>query len=130
MWTLVEIQNLPNIEATPRIQANAFIHNLLKYETILTAQIFLRIFEHTDPLSKYLQTSGLDLLCAHAMVKTPQNTSQNISRDFNGIKDAAQTFVQWANKKLRDEENELVMDVEDTLPQKRVRKKKLLPGEK
>ena len=130
LWTLVEIQNLPNIEATPRIQANAFIHNLLKYETILTAQIFLRIFEHTDPLSKYLQTSGLDLLCAHGMVETTQNTLQNISRDFNGIKDAAQTFVQWANKKLRDEENEFVMDVEDTLPQKRVRKKKLLPDEK
>ena len=64
------------------------------------------------------------------MVETTQNTLQNISRDFNGIKDAAQTFVQWANKKLRDEENEFVMDVEDTLPQKRVRKKNRLPDEK
>ena len=100
------------------------------YETILTAQIFLRIFEHTDPLSKYLQTSGLDLLCTHGMVETTQNTLQKMIRDFNGIKDAGQTFVQWANEKLRDEENETVMDVEDTLPQKRVRKKKVLPSEK
>ena len=63
------------------------------------------------------------------MVETTQNTLQKLTRDFNGIKDAAQTFVQWANKKLSDEEKDFVMNIEDALPQKSVRKK-VLPGGK
>ena len=35
---------------------------LLKHETILIAQIYLRVYSITEPVSKYLQTSGLDLL--------------------------------------------------------------------
>lgn len=38
-------------------KAQGYTVTLQKYETILTAEVFLRTFEQTSPLSKYLQTS-------------------------------------------------------------------------
>lgn len=49
-------------------QAQNFITNLTSFETILMAKTFLRIFAITTPLSKYLQTVGLDILTAGRMV--------------------------------------------------------------
>lgn len=62
---LIAIQLDTTTKPTVRAKAKGYIDGLLKYETILTAQIFLRIFEHTSALFKYLQTSGMDLLTAH-----------------------------------------------------------------
>ncbi|KAL1269147.1 hypothetical protein QQF64_031436 [Cirrhinus molitorella] len=62
------LQQDKTMKPTARAKVKGYIEGLLKYETVLTAQIFLRIFEHTSPLSKYLQTSGMDLLTAHRLV--------------------------------------------------------------
>ena len=56
------------MKQSARVKAKGYMDGLLKYETILEAQIFLRIFEHKSPLSKYLQTSGMDHLIAHRLV--------------------------------------------------------------
>jgi hypothetical protein len=45
-----------------RIKASNLLKALLKYETILIAHIFMKIFSITSLLSRYLQTSGLDIL--------------------------------------------------------------------
>lgn len=55
--TLIAIRENTHMASPVRTKAKGYVENLLKYETILTAQIFLRIFEHTAALSKYLQTS-------------------------------------------------------------------------
>ena len=121
------------VKPVVRAKARGYIESLLKYETILTSQIFLRIFEHTTPLSKYLQTSRMDILSAYRMVTTTQENVEGIKRDFEGVKVAADTFVQWANEKLQllQDENQLEteLEVQSQLPQKRVRKKKIMPGE-
>ncbi|GBO02260.1 hypothetical protein AVEN_42318-1 [Araneus ventricosus] len=52
------IQNLEKFDAKTKHEANALLHNLLKFETILTAFSYLYIFETTAPLSSYLQTSA------------------------------------------------------------------------
>ena len=101
--TLNAIRNLENIKYPALIKAKGFIEILLKYETILTAQIFLRIFEYTTPLSKYLQTSGMDILSANRMVVNTHDILQNLKGDFNGVKDAADTFVKWANDNLHEQ---------------------------
>jgi len=44
------------------------IEGRLKFETALTAQVYLHIVTCTMPLSKYLQTVQLDLLTVHRMV--------------------------------------------------------------
>lgn len=62
--TLFQIHDNPRFKTQARANARAYMESLLKYETVLTAQLFLRIFAQTAPLSKYLQ-SGKDLLSAH-----------------------------------------------------------------
>lgn len=79
---LAAIEEKDNEKATARTKAFGFKEGLLKYETILTAQIFLRVFEQTTPLSKYLQTEGMNILSAHRMVIATQEGLKIIARDF------------------------------------------------
>ena len=58
LMTLDTILQDARLKPTVRTKAKGFIEALLKYETVLTAQIFLQIFKHTSPLSKYLQANG------------------------------------------------------------------------
>lgn len=100
----------------------------MRYDTELTAQLFLRIFEVTTPLSKYLQSSGLDILTAHRMVMATQDAMKNMARDFKSVKQAADTFVQWANAQLMVEED-CELELEAAFPQKRKRKRTMMAGE-
>ena len=45
-----------NIQAAAKAKVKGYVDCLLKFETILTAQVYLRIFSQTTALSKYLQT--------------------------------------------------------------------------
>ncbi|QQP35212.1 Uncharacterized protein FKW44_023371, partial [Caligus rogercresseyi] len=71
---------------------------------VLTAQNFLKIFEQTSPLAKYLQTSGMDLLTAHRLVVRTEDGLKKCVRDFSGVKEAADRFVEWANVEQLDKE--------------------------
>lgn len=113
-----------NIKSDIRYKSKGLLESLCKYETILTAQTFLRIFKYTTHLSKYLQTRDLDLLQAHRMVTNTISSIKDISRDFSATKEAADKFVQRANIKLELLESNLT--VEDSFPEVRQRKKKRL----
>lgn len=54
--TLDRCQGQENLKTTARVKTKGYLEGLRRYETVLTAQLFLRIFEVTTPLSKYLQT--------------------------------------------------------------------------
>jgi len=58
--TLKALSEKDNMKPTVRAKADGYAEALLKYQTILAAQTFLRISQQTTPLSKYLQTSGMD----------------------------------------------------------------------
>lgn len=68
----------------------------------------------------------MDILSAHRMVTTTQDSLKKIARDFPAIKNVADSFVHWANEKLEEQSEDI--KVETALPQKRVKKKKVLPG--
>lgn len=51
--TLLGIGEDATLKPTARVNTEAFREPLLKYQTILTAKVFLRIFEHMSPLLKY-----------------------------------------------------------------------------
>ncbi|XP_034051779.1 uncharacterized protein LOC117532559 [Gymnodraco acuticeps] len=129
LHTLSAIQHGQTINATARVNARGYITLLLRYETILTAQIFLRIFQVTSPVSKYLQKSGMDILTAHRMIVAAETQLKDMTRDFEKVKTAAATFVQWANNQTEEQSEETELEVEAALPQKRGRKKKTMPGE-
>lgn len=112
MWTcgvetLSKIQDNSQFKPAVRVKAHAFIESLLKYETVLTAQLFLRVFTLTSPLSKYLQTKAMNLLTVHRMVTETHHKLKDFVRDFDTVKDAADNFVKWANGGFQNVDSEM-----------------------
>ena len=72
----------------------------------------------------------MDILSADQVVVATQETLKGTSRDVDTINAITDTFVQFANKNIneQDEDTELE-EVEATLPQKRARKKEIMSGE-
>lgn len=101
--TLSAIIKLKTLASNAQNKARGYQDGLLRYETVLTAQIFLQIFEFTSPLSTCLQTGGMDIFSAHRMVITTRFhtlSMKKIARDFPGVKDLVDYFVLWENEKL------------------------------
>lgn len=129
MLTLEAIEKREKEKPAVRAKAQGFKECLLKHKTVLTAQIFLRVFEQTTPLSKYLQSTAMDILSAHHMVTATQDSLKSIARDFPTVKAAADTFVKQTNQKLEEREDNTDMEVEAALPVKRAKKRKHMAGE-
>lgn len=51
--------------------------------------------------SKYLQAGGMDILAAHQMVAAAEAEQEDMTRNVQRVKTAADTLVQWANINLR-----------------------------
>ncbi|KAJ8362303.1 hypothetical protein AAFF_G00384480 [Aldrovandia affinis] len=71
----------------------------------------------------------MEILSAHRMVIATQDSLKKITRDFTTVKAAADTFVKWANENLEEREGGADIEVENSLPQKRTKKKKNMAGE-
>ena len=93
VFSLEEICENSKIKLEACLKAIGFIEGLCKYETILTAQIYLRIFNITTLLSKYLQGLGVNFVAVFQMINQTLNILKNINRDFTSIKQAADNFV-------------------------------------
>ncbi len=52
-----------------------------------------------------------------------------MAREFESVKAAADTFVQWANRKTLERDAETDLELQGSLPSKRIRRKKTMPGE-
>lgn len=114
------VTNDKSMKPQVRQLAKSYMDNLLKYENILTAQLFLRIFSYTTVLSKYLQTNGLDLLTANRLMKEALMKLQSIIRDFNQVHIAGEKFVSWYQREIkRHDVNQDDIQIEDELPRKR-----------
>ena len=101
LLTLAAIGHDERTDGQNKAKAKGQIDNLLKYETILTAYIFLRVFRVTTRLSKFLQTSGIDLLTAKRLtVHGAGEIKSGMIRDFDAIKVAADSLVTWARKEI------------------------------
>ena len=100
---------------------------LLKHETILIAQIYLRVFSITEPVSKYLQTSGLDLLKSQQLVSAALVQLRSIQRDMANIKLEAGKFISWAENEFESRGEDV--QLENNLPGKRIRRVKTMSGE-
>ena len=57
-----------NFKGSIRYEAKCLGENLSKFETVLVAFTYIRIFDITIPVSDYLQTPGLDVLQAWRMI--------------------------------------------------------------
>jgi hypothetical protein len=116
------------LDGDARLKAKTILDSFLKYETIMIAFIYLRIFEHTSPLSQYLQSQDANLLAAERMIRSTISEINTFSRDFKTVKAKADEFVLGANEHLKECESDCKIDEKFT--EKRVGKKKVMPGEK
>lgn len=126
--TMEKTEKDMTIKPAIRSKAQGYKDALLRYETILTAEIYLRIFENTSPLSKYLQTSGIDFVTAQHLVTGTEDNLRKYARDFESVKKAADNFVEWTNGILEEQQN-CDAEAQTALPEKRTKKKKRRPGE-
>lgn len=76
----------------------------------MTSQLYLRIFERMSPLSKHLQTSGMDLVQAYRMVSSTITYLQEISRDFQRVKEATDSFIICAEKELEEVDCDKILE--------------------
>lgn len=52
---------------TMQFTEGSLLEKLIKFETVFTGKMYLRLFEFTSPLSKYLQTNGRHSSTSHGI---------------------------------------------------------------
>ncbi|KAF0703227.1 zinc finger MYM-type protein 6-like, partial [Aphis craccivora] len=102
-------------DSESRAKASGFIENFIKYETVLTAMVFLKIFSITGPLSKYLQGKNCDILQAYNMIKKSEVQLQQV--EFSEIHEKTNIFIEHMNEEL----DEIDIIIESEFPNKRRR---------
>ncbi|KAL4121497.1 hypothetical protein QTP88_013997 [Uroleucon formosanum] len=128
---LNSIENSNGFTPEARLKAKTLKYSILDYSTILTAFIYIRIFNIVGPLSKYLQSKGMDLLKCQEMVCAAIKDLKLIQRDMSGVKVMAKRFIDTMSEKLESIETENIdIVIETELPINRSRKRKILSGEK
>lgn len=117
-----------NLNAEARSKANGLLEFLRRFETILTAQLFLRIFEVLTPISKYLQDKKNYISKAASMVTNAQKTLKLFTRDFQGLlyKGATKLFMS-AKEELENRESPIYLQGE--LLVKKAKKVRRMDGE-
>jgi hypothetical protein len=118
--TLFNISTSERMNSDTRFNANVYLQMLLKFDTIITAQLFLLIFKSTTPLSNYLQTSGIDLLQSYKMVENTIITLKDVSRKFIDVYEKAKHFSSAMNVIFENEDTSF--RVEDDFKEIRIRR--------
>jgi len=105
-----------------RSTAHSLLCRLTRYETVLTAMMFLHIFKFTTALSDYLQTSGLDYIQAWRKIDGTIKSLKANQREFLPVSTAAKVFIEFVSRVIWEDESDI--DIELELPEKR---KKIIP---
>lgn len=118
------IEQLEKSSSELRAKARYLKNRLLKFETIITAFVYPRVFKLTTPLSKYLQTSGIDLLKVHQLVMGTFHKLKSIQRDFDTVRSNVAKFIDWVIDELerRSPKNNIIL--QDSFPEKKNKKEK------
>lgn len=121
---LFQFANDQNNASTARDKANGYLQKLLKFETIATAHIYLRIFEISTPLSMYLQSSGLDFMKCNDFVRHFKEKISAFSRDYKKVQNITKKFAESMNVKFEEKNFDGDISVETEFPVKRTQKRK------
>ena len=93
-----------------------------KFETILTAFIFLKIFKITTPVSKYLQTKNLDYVSAWNQITKLIADTDDLSGKFADILKETQQFVEIIDNETEDFEHFFLLNYNFLKNEKRQKK--------
>jgi len=108
-----------------KVKARNFKESLLQYKTILTAFIFINIFKILGPLSRYLQTKGMNLIKAQELVNCALTQLKQFQRHFGDVKLEADNFINYINEQF-DKKHDMDVFIEKDFPKIRCRLRKKL----
>eukprot|EP00794_Sanderia_malayensis_P017877 gene17877-19659_t len=97
--------------------AEALLHKICSFETVLTAHLFKQMFAITNPASLYLQSEKIDILTALRLIETAEVQLGLFRNEFASVLEDAKNFC--VRHDLQQQ----------TFTEKRVRKKKRMPDE-
>ena len=97
--SLDAIKSSKEFEPKATYEASTLGQCLRSFETILCAFTFLRIFQYSTPVSKYLQTSGLDLLSGYNMAVQLADCLSSVREDFEAVHRKAKVFAEGLAEK-------------------------------
>jgi hypothetical protein len=95
----------------------------MSYELILTALIYIQIFKSVGPLSRYLQTSGIDLIKSQELVNEALHNLKQIQRSMKDVKSEVDKFITIVEKTFEDKHNMDILN-EKEFPKIRCRHEK------
>ena len=99
-------------------EANNLRNHWMNFKVLLVAIVYSRIFQVCTPVSKYLQTNGMDILAALKMVNKTTTMIESIRNEFEDIVKETTLFATSTNSLL--DETDLEEQIATELP---VRKK-------
>jgi hypothetical protein len=93
------LHSLESDDASHRVcnvKANGLMEYLLSEHFVLTGMLFIKIFDMTSPLSKFLQKKNIDLLAAVTYVQNILTRIKNLRTDikFGNLIDQKNKFIQ------------------------------------
>jgi hypothetical protein len=109
---LEKISEDPTYPANVRNQSQGYINQLTSFELIMTAFLFVKIFESTTAVSNYLQTKNANFVTAIGMIKLCTSDLKNLSSSFNEIRNRAIDFANSSNKILTSYDCDSLVSVE------------------
>ena len=111
---------MPNFDLKARFEANVSLPKWCSFVINLTAFLLLRVYSILRPAFEYLQ--GLDYLSAWSMVQCAKEALKKIQ--FDEVHEKTSCFI----SKIKDKVDTLGVTLENTPGEKRVSRKKLIPG--
>lgn len=117
VFALYEISVTNDFSNSVRSTAQSLLGRLTRYETVLTAMMFLQIFKFTTALSDYLQTSGLDYIQAWRKIDGTIKSLKENQREFLPVSTGAKIFIEFVSSIIWEDESDI--DIELELPEKR-----------
>jgi len=122
------IQTLDSFTPEVRVKAKIIKGSFLEYQTILTAFIYVHIFEIVGPLSRYLQTKGMDLIKSQELVDGSLVQLKKLQRNMQNVKKRTDHFIELVNSKFEECDVDVLIEIK--FPEVRSRCKKKMYDEK
>ena len=88
---LHQVQSSPNFDSKSTNDADALLQRWLRFDTMMTAFLLLRVYSILRQASDYLQTKGLDYLSAWKMVEEAKRRLCDI--EFDEINEKVRNFI-------------------------------------
>lgn len=124
---LFSIHTSNEFDSKSRSEAKSLLDSFTKFETVVVAFTYLRLFQFLTPASNYLQTKGLNFQQAFLIIENAKKSIKQMLNQYNEIIDTATKFIDNINEKHIIIETNILIDTD--FPVMRQRTKKKLPGE-